>query len=185
MFWLHSCFLPCDGSVHSRKNKEQSVSLSEYAKVVGSLMYWRNYMQPNIAYAVGWLSHYTYCPDKDYWTALHPVQKYLKGTIIYSSIYCGFPFVLEGSWRPTGSQTHMSWSPNELGKTSGEYIDGNITCLLQRVKNDGNPTCIIGNFMEYLYMVNNKLFDVVMNNHYVYYYWEFLSYIVDSANCNG
>ena len=34
---------PYDGSIHLRKNKEQSVSQSEYAQIIGSLMHLMNY----------------------------------------------------------------------------------------------------------------------------------------------
>ena len=36
-------FTPYDGSIHLRKNKEESVSQSEYAQIIGSLMHLMNY----------------------------------------------------------------------------------------------------------------------------------------------
>jgi len=87
---------PYDGNIHLRKNKDQSVSQSEYAQIIGSLMHLMNYTRPDIAYVVGRLSRYTHCPDKDHWIALYRVLKYLKGTIDYGLTFCGFPSVLEG-----------------------------------------------------------------------------------------
>lgn len=43
---------PYDGSIHLRKNKDQSVSQSEYAQIIGSLMHLMNYTRPDIAYDV-------------------------------------------------------------------------------------------------------------------------------------
>ena len=60
---------PYDGSIHLRKNKEQIVSQSEYAQIIGSLMHLMNYTRPNIAYVVGRLSRYTHCPNKDHWSS--------------------------------------------------------------------------------------------------------------------
>ena len=42
-----------------KKNREHSVSQSEDAQIIGSLMYLMNCTRTNIAYAVGTLSRYT------------------------------------------------------------------------------------------------------------------------------
>ena len=45
---------------------------------------------------MGRLRRYTHCPDKDHWTALYRVLKYLKETINYNLTYDSFPSILEG-----------------------------------------------------------------------------------------
>ena len=62
---------------------------------------------------MGRLSRYTHCPNKDHWTSLYRVLKYLKGTINYSLTYCGFPSILEG-------YSDTNWI--ELKSTSGYVI---------------------------------------------------------------
>ena len=66
---------------------------------------------------MGRLSRYTHCPNKDHWTALYRVLKYLKGTINYSLTYCGFPSVLEGY-----SDANWISDSDELKSTSGYVI---------------------------------------------------------------
>lgn len=60
---------PYDPSIHLTKNLGESVSQSEYAKVIGSLMYLMNSTRPDIAYAVSRLSRYTHNPSNDHWNA--------------------------------------------------------------------------------------------------------------------
>lgn len=69
---------------------------SQYAQILGSLMYLMNSTRPDIAYAVGRLSRYTQNPNKDHWIALERVVKYLKGTIDYRVKYGKSPPLLEG-----------------------------------------------------------------------------------------
>ena len=59
-------FTPYDDNIHLRKNNEQNVSQSEYAKIIGSLMHLMNYTRPDITYTMGQLSRYTHCLDKDH-----------------------------------------------------------------------------------------------------------------------
>ncbi|KAE8666786.1 hypothetical protein F3Y22_tig00112491pilonHSYRG00280 [Hibiscus syriacus] len=54
---------PYDPSIHLVKNKGSSVSQTEYAKLIGSLMFLMNYTRPDIAYAVSRLSRYTHNPS--------------------------------------------------------------------------------------------------------------------------
>lgn len=87
---------PYDPSIHLKKNKGKSVSQSEYAKIIGSLMFLMNYTRPDIAYAVSRLSRYTHNPCNEHWNALKRLLKYLKGTIDWGLNYKRFPNVLEG-----------------------------------------------------------------------------------------
>ena len=93
---------PYDASIHLKKNKGNSVSQSEYAKIIGSLMFLMNYTRPDIAYAVSRLSRYTHNPGRDHWNALRGLLKYLRGTMDWGLHYVGFPAVLEGYCDATG-----------------------------------------------------------------------------------
>ncbi|KAL0546603.1 hypothetical protein IC582_016515 [Cucumis melo] len=87
---------PFDASKHLKKNKGDSVSQPEYAKIICSVMYLMNYTRPDIAYAVSRLSRYTHNPDRYHWDALRHLLRYLKGTIDYCLHFNKFPDVLEG-----------------------------------------------------------------------------------------
>ncbi|KAL0537146.1 hypothetical protein IC582_026116 [Cucumis melo] len=85
-----------DASKHLNKNKRDSVSQPEYAKIIGSVMYLMNYTRLDIAYDVSRLSRYTHNPNRYHWDALHHLLRYLKGTINYCLHINKFPIVLEG-----------------------------------------------------------------------------------------
>ena len=72
------------------------VSQLQFTQLFGSLLYIANKTRPDIAYVVGRLSRYTQNPNKDHWTALERVFKYLRGTLDCSLYYNGFPDVVEG-----------------------------------------------------------------------------------------
>jgi len=50
---------PYNPSIHLKKNKESRVIQTEYAKIIGNVMFLMNYTRPNIAYAISRLSRYT------------------------------------------------------------------------------------------------------------------------------
>ena len=85
-----------DPSISLRKNNGSSISQTEYAKIIGSVMYLINYTRPDIAYVVSRLSYYTHNPNHDHWNALYRLLKYLKGTINWCLYFNKFPTVLEG-----------------------------------------------------------------------------------------
>ena len=87
---------PYDASVCLKKNYDASISQSEYAKIIGSVMFLMNYTRPDIAYAVSRLSRYTHNPSSEHWNALYRLLKYLKGTMYWSLNFTKFPSVLEG-----------------------------------------------------------------------------------------
>ncbi|XP_048497862.1 secreted RxLR effector protein 161-like [Beta vulgaris subsp. vulgaris] len=74
----------------------ESVSQSEYAKVIGSLVYLMNCTRRNIAYAVSKLSRYTHIPSNEHGNALHRLLRYLKGTVAFCLQYSKFLVVLKG-----------------------------------------------------------------------------------------
>ena len=54
---------PYDANTQHKKNGKYSVLQSEYAQIIGSLMYLMNCTRPDIAYEVGRLSRYTQSPN--------------------------------------------------------------------------------------------------------------------------
>jgi hypothetical protein len=60
-----------------------------YASVVGSLMYAMVCTRSDIAHAVGVLSRYMSKPEKEHWTAVKRVFRYLCGTASYGLCYEG------------------------------------------------------------------------------------------------
>ena len=87
---------PYDPSIHLKKNNGSSVSRTEYAKIIGSVMFLMNCTRPDIAYAVSRLSRYTHNPGNEHWTALRRLLRYLKGTMDWCLHFYKFPAVLEG-----------------------------------------------------------------------------------------
>ena len=87
---------PYDPSFHLKKNNGNPVNQSEYARIIGSVMFLMNYTRPDIAYSVSRLSRYTHNPSSDHWIALRRLLRYLKGTADWGLHYSKFPGVLEG-----------------------------------------------------------------------------------------
>ncbi|KAA0038000.1 Retrovirus-related Pol polyprotein from transposon TNT 1-94 [Cucumis melo var. makuwa] len=105
-FNVSSVRTPFDASKHLKKNKRDSVSQPEYAKIIGSVMYLMNYTRSDIAYAVSRLSRYTHNPDRYHWDALRHLLRYLKGTIDYCLHFNKFP-AMKDIVMQTGSQIMM------------------------------------------------------------------------------
>jgi hypothetical protein len=53
-----------------------------YARAIGSLMYAMVYTKPYIAHAVGVLSRHMSKLEKEHWTTIKRVFKYLQGTFV-------------------------------------------------------------------------------------------------------
>ncbi|XP_070008283.1 uncharacterized protein [Nicotiana sylvestris] len=86
---------PYDPSIHLRKNKESSISQTEYAKIIGSVIFLMNYTRPDIAYAVSRMSRYTHNPSSEHWNALHHLLRYLRGTMDWCLHFYKFSAVLK------------------------------------------------------------------------------------------
>ena len=71
---------PIDLNLALAKNKGESESQVDYAKVLGCLMYIMNCTRPNIACAISKLSRYMSNPNKTHWMAMRRVLGYLKHT---------------------------------------------------------------------------------------------------------
>ncbi|KAA0042223.1 ty1-copia retrotransposon protein [Cucumis melo var. makuwa] len=131
---------PFDASKHLKKNKGDSVSQPEYAKIIGSVMYLMNYTRPDIAYAVSRLSRYTHNPNRYHWDALRHLLRYLKGTIDYCLHFKKFPAVLEG-------YCDANWvtDNDEVNSTSGYvFLLGGGAISWKSMK----QTCIARSTME-------------------------------------
>ncbi|XP_070007609.1 secreted RxLR effector protein 161-like [Nicotiana sylvestris] len=88
--------MPIDLNNTLVKNKGQSKSQLEYARVLGSLMYIMNCTRPDIACAISKLSRYTSNPNQAHWIAMKRVLGYLKYTQDYALHYNNHPAVIEG-----------------------------------------------------------------------------------------
>ncbi|KAK8570584.1 hypothetical protein V6N13_032201 [Hibiscus sabdariffa] len=131
---------PYDSSIHLFKNKGSSVSQTEYAKIIGSLMFLMNYTRPSIAYAVSRLSRYTHNPSNEHWIALKRLLKYLRGTMDWKLSFVCFPAVLEGF-------CDAKWvsDNDEVSSTSGYVFTlGGATISWKSSK----QTCIARSTME-------------------------------------
>ncbi|KAL0463607.1 UNVERIFIED_CONTAM: Retrovirus-related Pol polyprotein from transposon TNT 1-94 [Sesamum latifolium] len=87
---------PYDPSICLKKNKGDSVSQADYAKIIGSVMFLMNYTRPDISYAVSRLSRYTHNPNKEYWDVLRHLLRYLKSTMNLCLHFNKYIAVLEG-----------------------------------------------------------------------------------------
>ena len=85
---------PYDLNSQLKKNREHSVTQTEYAQIIGSLIYLENCTRPDIAYAVGRLSRYTQSPNQDHWVVIRRVLTYLRGTNDYCCVIVDFQMSL-------------------------------------------------------------------------------------------
>ncbi|KAL0342698.1 UNVERIFIED_CONTAM: Retrovirus-related Pol polyprotein from transposon TNT 1-94 [Sesamum calycinum] len=105
---------PYDPSICLKKNKIDSVSQDEYAKIIESVMSLMNYTRLDIAYAMSRRSRYTYDPNNEHWNALRRLLRYLKGTMNLSLHFHKFPTVIEGFY-----DENWVTDNNEVSSTSG------------------------------------------------------------------
>jgi len=99
-----------------KKNRGESISQPQYAQINGSLLHLMSFSRPYIAYAVGRLSRYTQCPNKEHCDALGRLMRYLRGSMDYVIEYSGFHAVLEGY-----SDANWIFDSNETKSTS-DYV---------------------------------------------------------------
>jgi len=105
-----------DASFKLKKNRGKSISYTQYAQIIWSLLHLMIFSIPDIAYAVGRLSRYTQCPSQDHWDALVRLMKYLRGTIDYAIKYSEFLIVLEG-------YNDVNWiSDSDETKSTSGYV---------------------------------------------------------------
>jgi len=82
--------------MHLKKILGEPVCQHKYSQLLGSLLYISNWTKPDIAYVVTRLSRYTSNHNKDHWTTLERIFRYLEGTIDYCLFYSIYPSVIEG-----------------------------------------------------------------------------------------
>ena len=79
-------------------------------------MHLMNFTRPDIAYVVCRLSLYTHNNNKEHWSALMRLMKYLRGTMNYDILYSEFPSILEG-------YCDVNWiSDSDETKSTGGYV---------------------------------------------------------------
>ena len=66
---------------------EQCINQQQYQSIIGSLMYLSVSSRPDITYSVSTLARFSSQPNKQHWTALKRVLRYLNGTMRYGIIY--------------------------------------------------------------------------------------------------
>ena len=66
---------------------EECVKQQQYQSIVGSLLYLSVSSRPDITYSVSTLAKFSSQPNKQHWTALKRVLRYLKGTVHYGITY--------------------------------------------------------------------------------------------------
>ncbi|XP_075089919.1 secreted RxLR effector protein 161-like [Nicotiana tabacum] len=107
---------PFDANSQLKKNNGDPVAQSKYAHIIGSLMHLINFTRPDIAYVVCRLTRYTHNPNREHWSALARLMKYLRGTMNYGILYSGFPFTLEG-------YSDANWiSDSDETKSTSDYV---------------------------------------------------------------
>ena len=89
-------FISNDSSISLKKNTSEPVFQLKYSQFIGSLLYIFNKTKPDISYAAGRLSRYNSNPNREYWTTLERVFRYLRGTIGYYLTYIRYPDIIEG-----------------------------------------------------------------------------------------
>ncbi|XP_052484863.1 secreted RxLR effector protein 161-like [Gossypium raimondii] len=121
-------------------NKRKSVSQSEYAKTIGSLMLLMNHTLPDIAYAINRLCRYTHNPSSENWNALKHLLKCLKGTMSWGLQFVGYLAVLK-------RYCDANWvSDNDEVSSTSSYVFtlGGATISWKSAK----QTCVARSTME-------------------------------------
>ena len=140
--------IPLDLRCTFKKNEGQSDSQSEYAKVLGSLMYIMNCTRPDIACTISKLSQYTSNPNQTHWMAMKRVLGYLKWTQHYALHYNKYPAAIDGY-----SDANWITGSNDVKSTSGYvFILGGEAVSWKSSK----QTCIARSTMESEFIALNK-----------------------------
>ena len=139
---------PMDLNLALAKNKGESESQVDYAKVLGCLMYIMNCTRPDIACAISKLSRYTSNLNKTHWMAMRRVLGYLKHTQNFALHYKNYPAVIEGY-----SDANWVTGSTESKSTSGYvFMVGGGAVSWKSSK----QTCIARSTMEAEFIALNK-----------------------------
>jgi len=77
-------------------NYGDPVAQPKYAQIIDSVFNLMNSTRPDVAYVVCRLGRYTHNLNNEHWFALNRLMKYLRGTMNYDIMCCGFSSTLEG-----------------------------------------------------------------------------------------
>jgi len=86
---------PCDANSKLKRNRGKSISQTQYAQIIESLLHLISFSKLDIVCAVSSLSRYAQCPSHDHLDALARIMKYLRGRMDYAIEYNGFSVVLQ------------------------------------------------------------------------------------------
>ncbi|KAL3337580.1 hypothetical protein AABB24_029959, partial [Solanum stoloniferum] len=139
---------PTDVNLNLVKNKGESQSQLDYARVFGCLMYVTNCTRTDIACAISKLSRYTSNPNQNHWLAMKIILGYLEDTQNYALHYNKYPAVLEGY-----SDANWITRSTETKSTSGYVftIDGGAISW-----KSSKQTCIARSTMESEFIALDK-----------------------------
>ena len=140
--------MPIDLNLALAKNKGESESQVDYAKVLGCLMYIMNCTRPDIACAISKLSRYTSNPNKTHWMAMRRVLGYLKHTQNFALHYKNYPIVIEGY-----SDANWITGSTESKSTSGYVFTVGGGAVFWK---SSKQTCIARSTMEAEFIALDK-----------------------------
>ena len=107
-------------------SQAEPVNQTEYQSAVGNLMYLAVSTRPDIAFSVNNLARFNSNPQKEHWTALKRILRYLKGTTNIGILYKH-----DGSDKCVGySDADWAGDPSDKKSTSGYifmFSDGPIS----------------------------------------------------------
>ena len=114
-------------------SQAEPVNQTEYQSAVGSLMYLAVSTRPDIAFSVNNLARFNSNPQKEHWTALKRILRYLKGTTNIGILYKH-----DGSDKCVGySDADWAGDPSDRKSTSGYifmFSDGPISWSSKKQK---------------------------------------------------
>ena len=114
-------------------SQAEPVNQTEYQSAVGSLKYLAVSTRLDIAFSVNNLARFNSNPQKEHWTALKQILKYLKGTTNIGILY-----KQDGSDKCVGySDTDWAGDPSDRKSTSGYifmFSDGPISWRSKKQK---------------------------------------------------
>lgn len=88
-----------------------AVEASKYLSVIGSLSYLAVGTRPDIAFSVNFLARFSACPQKDHWTALKHLLRYLSSTrneglwFKYGDVNSTLDVYCDANWGGEGSRS--------------------------------------------------------------------------------
>ena len=138
---------PVDTSTKLTKGVEGSEKVDQrlYQSAVGSLLYLSIGTRPDITYAVSSVAKFCANPNKQHWTAVKRIMRYLKGTLHLGLLYCK-----DGSKECVGhSDADWAGDLDDRRSTSGYVFQLSGAAISWRSK---KQTCVALSTAEAEYM---------------------------------